>query len=203
VACTPVGDDDDAADSGSGDTAAEVLPEPTMKAENILTNEDYFATADGAARVDSLFVFSYEAGVPVYAWFGYALDSDGVSPMNCAVGYEATVKDTDIEWCDMYCDAGGTFVTGSEAETYGSCGNVDLAKSAEEDFEQVRIEAGYQAVQKRGPSAEYHDVIMVGGSSVTTFATSEGEGFNDGTSWAAQDGDTLWIYGRAYSGDVI
>ena len=203
AACGDVATDESGADSGSTDTAADSLPEPEMQAENILKNDEYYASVAGAARVDSLFVFSYEAGVPVYAWFGYALDTDGVAPMNCAVGYEAEVSDTDIEWCDMYCDMGGTFATATEVETYGDCSNVDLAASALEDFERVRVEAGYQALQKRGPSAESHDAIMLGGSSLVTFATSESEGFNDGTSWAATDGETLWVYGRAYSGDVV
>ena len=197
-------EDDNSGDSGSADTGEDVLPEPDLVAENILDNPDYFQTAPNATRVDELFIFSYEDGVPVYGWFGYALDNDGLAPMNCAVGFEATIKNTDIDWCDMYCDAGGTFVTGTEQETYGDCGNVDLAKSAEEDLERVQIEAGYQELQKRGPTAEYHEVIMIGtGASVTTFATEEAEGFNDGQSWAAKDGSTLWIYGREHSGDVI
>ena len=202
MGCDPAAADS-VADSGGDDTAADVLPEPDLVAENILENPDYFATGSGASRVDTLMVFSYEDGVPVFGWFGYALDNDGLAPMNCAVGYTATVKNTDIDWCDMYCDAGGTFVTSAEQEVYGDCGNVALPTSAEEDFERVQVEAGYQELQKRGPTAEYHEVIMVGGSSVTTFATEESEGFNDGQSWAAHDGTTLWIYGREHTGDVI
>lgn len=204
TACDPIaGDDAASADSAATDTAGDVLPEPDLVAENILKNDDYFKSAADAARIDTLVVLSFESGEPVYAWIGYALDNDGLAPMNCAVGYEAEVEDTDIEWCGMYCDIGGTFSTGTEAETYGDCGNVDVEGSAEEDFERVRLEAGYQELQKRGPAAEYNNVIMLGGSTPLTFATSESEGFNEGTSWAATEGDTLWVYGRAYSGDVV
>jgi len=203
AACDPLAADDAAVADSAADTAGDTLPEPELVAENILKNDDYFASAADALRIDTLIVLSFESGEPVYAWIGYALDADGLAPMNCAVGYEAEVEDTDIDWCGMYCDMGGTFSTGDEPETYGDCGNVDVEASAEEDFERVRLEAGYQELQKRGPAAEYHNVIMLGGGSPVAFATSESEGFNEGTSWAATEGDTLWVYGRAHSGDVV
>jgi hypothetical protein len=204
VACTGTSSDKEAGgDDTSADTAADVLPEPDMAVENPLDNPDFFSSEAGASRVDQIVILGYQDGAPTYAFIGYAIDDDFAAPMACVLGYSAEVRDTDIEWCDGYCDWGGTFNIGDEQELYGNCQNVDIEEDVEDDYANKRMQAGYDAVQPRGPSAEYHDVIMLGtGGTPLAFATSEAEGFEDGTSWAATDGADLWVYGRAQIGTV-